>query len=202
MKPRSQNSKSKTVLLSIAIAIAWQLVGCAGGPADVQLTGFQDPLYPDRYRVAFPHWTYRADAGGDVHITARAANVKLDAAATNEPPATHSIHMHLVWTPRPGHTPAPSSGIDATIRYLVETPRGHTLYVGTGFVYIEKQSLGEGIKVALERSELRRAERNGDFDPNLSPLRLIAELTAERAPNQTVSIQRDMDRAWTDTMKR
>ncbi|MBL8878625.1 MAG: hypothetical protein JNG88_05845 [Phycisphaerales bacterium] len=197
---RDQAHKANVLFVMIASGLA--LFGCAGGPAEVQLTGFQDPLFPDRHRVTFPHWTYRADAGGDIHITARAENVKLNPAALNEPPATHSIHMHLVWTPQPGHTPAPTSGIDATIRYLVETPRGHTLYVGTAFVYFEKQSFGDGIKVALERSELRRAERGGNFDPNLSPLRMVAELTAELAPNRTVTVQRDMDRVWSEVAQR
>lgn len=190
--PRRLRCAEITGLALLSLSL-FGLFGCAGGPAEIQLTGFHDPHFPDDHRVVFPAWTYRTEAGGDLHITARADDVKLDPA---DAPMTHSIDIHLVWRPRPGHTPAPTSGIDATIRYLVTMPDAHVLYVGTGFVYVEKESFGDGISVALERSELHRVDQFGKIDLELSPLRLIAKLTARNAPNESVTVQRDMDRTW------
>lgn len=181
-----------------AVRIVWALLticsisGCAGGPAEIHLTGFRDPYFPDQHRVQFENWTYRADAGGDYHITARADGVQLD---KSQPAATHLLHLHLVWTPKPGHTPTSPSGIDATIRYCILAPSGHALYVGTGFVFIEKRSFGDGIAVSLERSELRLVEETGESAHELSPLRLLGKLTARRAPTATLTVQREIDRA-------
>lgn len=178
--------------MSLALSVFCWIAGCAGGPAEIDLTGHRDPYFPDRHRVRFADWTYRADAGGDYHITARAEQMKFDEA---EPPSTHLLHLHLVWTPKPGFTPTSPSGIDATIRYCIRGSAGHTLYVGTGFVFVEEQSLGDGISVSLERSELRRIENTGGPAQDLGPLRLLGKLTARRAPNETISVQREIDRA-------
>ncbi len=161
------------------------LAGCQRVPRGLEFTSYQDPYFPQRFRVAFDQCVYHVDGSGDIHIAGR-AETAADGAADA---ITSLLHIHVYWRPRPGATFVNPTGMSATVRYVEHSAAGTAVYGGTGFVYprtLRDNTLLAQIDsgtLAVDSTTGRPAERIGDA-------RLRGRLRARRDAYQTLDLMR------------
>lgn len=132
------------------------------------------------------HWR---DAGGNLHVVAEAQRLGSgpDAAIY-----TQILHIEMFWRPYPGKTPSNRTATDATLRYVVSTPHGAAEYTGTGFVWTKQPRFG-GLRVGLERAELRLSARTGTIEDVLGEVRLSGVLYPAADQSRAVALLREAD---------
>lgn len=185
MNSRKRLARAAAALLSGALATG--LCGC-GFTSRVELKSFNDPYFPETFFFSPSVCAYRYDAGGDRHIVAYAGGE----AESGEAATQQWLHVHIFWHPRPGKTRDNPTSMDATVRYVVKTPKGVTHYSGTAFVYARSASVGEGLIVDLESGRMHLDEADGSTADMLGETRLRGKLEARLDANTALDLQRQM----------
>ena len=161
--------------------------GCHRSASQIELTSYKDPYFPEPFHVSFDDCTYRIDAGGDIDIAAEATTATPDQAGS----ITQLLHVHVFWQPRPGVTFANKNTSDATIRYIVVTPRGMASYRGTGFVLPKWKR--HKLHASIESANLRLEAQRGDVSELFGDARLQGRLNPRQDEHATVERMRALD---------
>jgi hypothetical protein len=160
---------------------AGALCGCQR--ASLQFVSYKEPEFPETISLTFKDCVYRADPGGDLHIAGVARN------ETDHGRTDHYLYVHIFWKPRPGKTYAESTTTDATLTYVVATPRGAARYVGTGFAF-PRQQPGRML-FDIESGRLLLESRTGDITDVLGDTRVSGTIEAAENPTAMVNILRE-----------
>jgi hypothetical protein len=182
---RQRRSRLVCVLLGTALS---QAAGCGPPSSRLELRTYADPFFPETRPLTFENCVYQVDAGRDLHIAACTTVT----GQGNPGPTTQLLHVHLFWEPKPGRTPAESSGTDAVIRYALITPTGTAIYSGTGFVY-PKRRFGPTVVAKIEAAALHLESLTGSIGEPLGDARLRGTLTARRDDLRAVDLIRQLD---------
>lgn len=174
----------------VLCTVAAALLGCHRPTSTVELVSYKDPYFPEPYQVDFDHCVYRVDRGGDHHLVGRA---DFQPSADGQGRVTQFLHVHMFWKPWPGKTYADSTGMDATLRYVIVTQSGVASYVGTGFVYPKRQRRNGTIVAKIEHARLRLETLVGAPPELLGDARLNGTLVATHQPNQALDTLREME---------
>lgn len=169
----------------IAASAGWG--GCGRPRADVTLVSYGDHSAPQTYQLTLDQCVYHADAGGNLHLVARGRSSHNPGDA-----ATHYLHVRMFWKPHPGRTPADSSGINATLRYMVATADGAAEHAGTGFVY-PKKPRSRKLQARIESATLRLEWLSGTLPELPGDARLTGRLRARENAHAAVELLREME---------
>ncbi|MGD8450992.1 MAG: hypothetical protein PVJ57_04170 [Phycisphaerae bacterium] len=164
-------------------------VGCHRPACVLELRSYQDPYFPETYRLPLDRCVCRDDVSGNRDIIGTATHPTAD---PKQPPITQYLHVHLFWQPKPGVTFSNETSVNATIRYLVVTPTGSALYVGTGFVYPKRRRWGRLI-AEVETARLHLEEQVGMPPEVLGDTRLSGTLVAREDSAATVDLMHELD---------
>lgn len=163
--------------------------GCATGSADVQLTSFKDPYFPEAMHVRYGAAGYWRGPDHDVHIVARTESP----GAPGESAVRQYLYARTVWNPNPGLTTTDSTALNAVVRYVVATGSGTIEYKGDGFVFFAGKPT-ETLEFAIESAVLELDSTTGDTPEIISPARLVARIHAPRDDGRVARWIREMDR--------
>jgi hypothetical protein len=130
------------------------------------------------------------DRDGDYQIAARAARAPGAAAGS---PIVQLLHVHIFWKPWPGKTHDDASGVDATLRYVVASDEGASVFSGTGFVY-PRRDWRRQLVAELESGRLQLVARIGTPPEVLGDARIRGRLNPIEDPGQTVEMLRELER--------
>lgn len=172
------------MMAGVALAMG---VGCARTHRTLDVTSYRDPYFPETLSIEFTERGFARTADGDTHIVAR------ESSPGGAGVVEQLLHMHVFWKPRPGRTFADSSSVDATIRYVIATDQGRSVYAGTGFVYKKFSRDEQRLEANVEASELRLVRTAGDPPTSMGPIALRGKLTLERARALVTDVRREVD---------
>jgi hypothetical protein len=175
---------------TVAAALVVLCSGCARPAGTLELTSYKDPYFPETYQVEFGECAYYVGPSNDYHIVGRDTHDLEDGARRA---VTQLMHVHLFWRPRPGKTFDNPSTVDATIRYAILTEQGAAVYRGTGFVYANKGSFSDTLRVEIENARLRLELQEGDAPDLLGAARVVGELSAEANATLALDLRRELD---------
>lgn len=190
-RPRSNHFTTQRLARAI-LAAPLALIGTCGctlTDSTVRLTSYQDPHFPETFRITFDDCACWQDAGGDTHIAARAVSQT----GGDETAVRQLMHVHLFWKPRPGKTADNPTSVDAIVRYAVASSGGVAVYRGTAFVYPQEQKNPPRLVAQLERAELRPAGKLRSPPEILGTMRIEGTLAARDDGNLAVDIIRELD---------
>lgn len=166
------------------------VAGCGAPTSQIELVSHKDPYFGERYNVPLSECSFRVDAGGDYHFAARAMYEPSDGGEA----ITQLLHVHVFWKPRPGTTFANASATNATVRYVVASDSGASVYSGTAFVFPKRRRFSKALLAQIQDARLSLDGRMGDLPELLGDTRMSGELLAERDPNTVVAVMREIER--------
>lgn len=178
-----------TILAALGVGSFVLLSGCAGGSADVQVTSFKDPYFPEPMSVHYGAAGYWCGPDCDMHIVARTESP----GAPGESAIRQYLYARTVWSPNPGLTTTDSTALNAVIRYVVATGSGTIEYKGDGFVFFSGKAT-DTLDFAIESAILELDSTTGDTPEIVSPARLTARIHAPRDDGRVARWLREMDR--------
>lgn len=180
------------VLGASLVAVVASLSACQSN-SRVDLISYKDPYFPENYHFAPESCAYRTDGGGDCHVVARATGGDDEQSATQQ-----WLHVHIFWKPRPGKTRDNPTSMDAVIRYAIRTPRGTSLYTGTGFAYPSRRSIDGRLAVSIESGRMSVRSQSGNEAEMLGETRLRGRLLAASDSAVALDLLRQLDTVLAD----
>lgn len=176
------------VLAAFGLALGGLAVGCASGSADVKLTSFKDPYFPEPLSVKFHGAKYWYGPDKDLHIICR--NERADAHGRTE--LREYLLVQMYWRPNPGRTFSDPTATNASIQYVVATAEGVASYRGAGYAY-PNDPPADRATYALETGQMTIESTQGDVPEVLGPSRITATIDAPRDDNGAARWIREME---------
>ncbi len=189
MKTNSLYSRPGSGALALAAAVmAAALAGC-GGSADIQITSYKDPYFPEPLRVLFTNGSYWRAADQDIHAISERETID----EMTDEVIRQYLYVVLYWRPNPGRSFDDPTQANALYHYVVAGEKGVATYVGTGFAYPDGRP-GQTLDIALESATLRLESSTGEIPEVLGEMTLTGTMRATADPAAAAARIRALER--------